>query len=316
MFRRELVRYAEDPDIIPAAVPPLVPAHMLRPTAANKMRNARITFRNYGGELSESTFAPSDEGLQRLNLKALRALVAGSTPQRLEATGRNPDGPLSLNGTVFEVTPDRMIDFLKAYRWYDDKPTQARLGNPLRLQLEFLEGSAGSPGIDRWLVISPEIANPQGSVSVEERELHVVYRTRKPAGGARFNTYNDKRHRAFAEDLAGIKLLAEPSETLQALRRTRTGVMLLYPITEAKGSGPQNPVTVGFTLLFPKNTIRNAVGFTVHMPELCEAMERHVAWGEGRRNQKERRKQADDLRMMIANGRLKDIADLPLDLLL
>lgn len=41
--------------------------------------------------------------------------------------------------------------------------------------------------------------------------------------------------------------------------------MLLYPITEKKAPGRQGPVTVGFTLLFPKNTIRNAVGFTVHI---------------------------------------------------
>lgn len=267
MFRRELIRYAEDPDIIPAAVPPLVPAHMLRPTAANKMRNARITFRNYGGELSESTFAPTDSALQKANLNALKELVKGSTPKRLEATGRNVDGPLTFNGTVFEVQPERIINFLKAYRWYDDKTTTIRLGNPLRLQLEFLEGSAGCPGIDRWLIMSPEITNPQGSISLQGCDLHVVYRTRKPAGGARFNTYNDKRHRAFAEHLAGIKVLAEPSESIAALRQPKTGVMLLYPITETKGAGPRSPVTVGFTLLFPKNSIRNAVGFTVRTPE-------------------------------------------------
>jgi Z1 domain len=265
LFRQELVRYAEDPDIIPAAVPPLVPAHMLRPTAANKMRNARITFRNYGGELSESTFAPKDVKLQKLNVAALRALVGGSTPTRLEATGRNADGPLSLNATLFEATPERLIDFLKAYHWYDDKLADTRLGNPMRLQLEFLQGSAGSPGIDRWLIVSPEIASPQGSIALEAANLHVVYRTRRSLG-PRFNTYNDKRHRAFAEHLAGIKPLADPSAELEAFRAPRTGVMLLYPITETKGSGKREVVTVGFTLLFPKNSIRNAVGFTVHIP--------------------------------------------------
>lgn len=266
MFRRELVRYAEDPDIIPAAVPPLVPAHMLRPTAANKMRNARITFRNYGGELSESTFAPTDPGLKAHNVKALKALVAGTSPARLEATAHNADGPLSLNGTVYEVAPDRVVDFLKAYRWYDDKPSEARLGNPMRLQIEYLEGSAGAPGIDRWLVVSPEIGSPQGTLPLVGTDLHVVFRSRKPQGGPRFNTYNDKRHRAFAEHLAGIKVLADPSETLAAFQGPRTGVMLLYPITEQKGSGVRDTVTVGFTLLFPRNNIRNAVGFTVHMP--------------------------------------------------
>jgi len=266
MFRRELVRYAEDPDIIPAAVPPLVPAHMLRPTAANKMRNARITFRNYGGDLSESTFAPKDAKLKKVNLTALETLVEGSKPQALQATGRNADGGLSLNATVFETTPERMTAFLRAYRWHDDKPNAPRPGNPMQLQMEFLEGSAGMPGIDRWLVASPEIASAQGNLTLGEAELDVVYRSRKPAGGARFNTYNDKRHRAFAEHLAGIKPLSEPSATLAPLVGPRTGVMLLYPITETKGSANREAVTVGFTLLFPKNNIRNAVGFTVHIP--------------------------------------------------
>lgn len=272
MFRRELVRYAEDPDIIPAAVPPLVPAHMLRPTAANKMRNARITFRNYGGDLSESTFAPKDAKLKKANLAALEALVEGSEPQALQATGRNADGALALKATVFDTTPERMIAFLRAYRWFDDKPTDPRLVNPMQLQMEFLEGSAGLPGIDRWLVVSPEIANAQGGITIEGAELNVVYRSRKPAGGARFNTYNDKRHRAFAEHLAGIKPLAEPSETLKPLLGPKTGVMLLYPITETKGAAKRDELTVGFTLLFPKNTIRNAVGFTVYIPGEFDAV--------------------------------------------
>lgn len=114
--------------------------------------------------------------------------------------------------------------------------------------------------------MSPEIANPQGTVVIESADLHVVYRSRKPEGGPRFNTYNDKRHRAFAEHLAGLKVLSESSETLAPLVTPRTAVMLLYPITEKKGSGVREAVTVGFTLLFPKNNVRNAVGFTVHMP--------------------------------------------------
>jgi hypothetical protein len=280
MFRRELVRYAEDPNIIPAAVPPLVPAHMLRPTAANKMRNARITFRNYGGDLSESTFAPGAAELKKQNLEALEALVAGSKPLPLHAAGRNADGALSMDATVFETAPDRLVDFLTAYRWYDEKPANVGMANPMQLQLEFLKGSAGSPGIDRWLVISPEIATAQGSLSLGGADLDVVYRSRKPEGGARFNTYNDKRHRAFAEHLAGIKGLAEPSESLSDLVAPRTGVMLLYPITETKGSAKRDGLTVGFTLLFPKNNIRNAVGFTVYVQGPYEAVVDLDALGE------------------------------------
>lgn len=265
LFRRELVRYAKDPKVIPAAVPPLVPAHMLRPTAANKMRNARITFRNYGGDLSESTFAPSDPKLKKKNLEALEALVAGCGPKSLHATGRSGEDALTLDATVYETSPKRLIEFLTAYRWYDEKSAHAGSASPMHLQLEFLEGSAGSPGIDRWLIISPEIATAQGKLKLEGGDLDVVYRSRKPAGGARFNTYNDKRHRAFAEHLAGIKPLSEASQSLDDLVAPKTGVMLLYPITETKGSAKRDGLTVGFTLLFPENQNKNAVGFTVYV---------------------------------------------------
>jgi hypothetical protein len=264
LFRRELVRYAEDPDIIPAAIPPLVPAHMLRPTSPNKMRNARITFRNFGGELSESTYAPIEEAAQLHNIAALRALVAGGKLKHLDASGTFEKAKKSFAATVFEASNEKMISFLKAYKWYDEKSPELKFGNPLRLQLEFLEGSAGDPCINRWLILSPEISTPQGSFELEGANLNVVYRSRQSS--SRFNTYNDKFHRAFARHLAGPTGLENPSDELEALRAPRTGVMLLYPITEKKGGGKKDVLTVGFTLLFPPNNIRNAVGFTVHVP--------------------------------------------------
>ena len=264
MFRRDLVRYAEDPDIIPAAVPPLVPAHMLRPTAANKMRNARITFRNYSGELSESTFAPNDDTARKKNIEALRELVGDAEAAHVTISGTQKSGPKSLGATLFETTPDRMVTFLESYIWYDEKSPDAVLGNPLRLQVEFLRKSAGDPGIDRWVILCPRISNPQGTFKLAGADLDVVIRTRQSE--SRYNTYNDPVHRGFARHIAGPDKLAKPSATLESLARPRTAVMILYPISEKKGQGQREVVTVGFTLLFPKNNIRNAVGFTVRMP--------------------------------------------------
>lgn len=279
-FRKELVRYAEDPDIIPAAIPPLVPSHMLRPTAQNKMRNARITFRNYGGELSESTFAPLEVKTKDNNIRSLRDLVDKSQPRTLTATGLQSlttnmqkktgqlEGRRSFNGVIFEVSPEKMIDFLKAYKWQDENTSDTKIGNPLRLQLEFLQGSAGSPGIERWLVISPKISSPTSTFPVNGTNLDVVYRSRQSGSDNRFNTYNDPRHRAFAQHLAGSCLLDQPSEALEAERKPQTAVMLLYLITEAKSGPPEKHPTVGFTLLFPNNKILNAVGYTVLAPGL------------------------------------------------
>ncbi|TYC79871.1 endonuclease [Stappia sp. BW2] len=264
MFRRELARYAEDPDIIPAAIPPLVPAHMLRPTAPNKMRNARITFRNFGGELSESTYAPNDATAKHHNIEALQALIVGCTPTHFNASAKYEKATKSFSAFVFETSNEKVITFLKAYKWYDDKSPERKFGNPLHLQLEFLEGSAGDPGIDRWLILSPKISTPQSTFRLAGEKLHVVYRSRQSS--SRFNTYNDKVHRAFARHIAGPTELEDASKEFETLKAPRTGVMLLYPITEKKGRGKTQSITVGFTLLFPPNKIRNAVGFTVHVP--------------------------------------------------
>lgn len=56
--------------------------------------------------------------------------------------------------------------------------------------------------------------------------------------------------------------------------------------------------------------------YHVALPELLETMATHLKACEGQPGQKARKKQESDLKMMVKNGRLKDIADLPLDLLL
>src|SRR5262249_23696420 len=59
-FRSELERYAGlpgDDRIKPVQVPPLVQAHLLRPTAQNKMYNAKLLATNFGGDYREPTVA-------------------------------------------------------------------------------------------------------------------------------------------------------------------------------------------------------------------------------------------------------------------
>lgn len=56
--------------------------------------------------------------------------------------------------------------------------------------------------------------------------------------------------------------------------------------------------------------------YHVALPELRAAMAQHLREGKGRPQDRDRRRQARDLNLMVRNGRLKDIADLPLDLLL
>lgn len=273
MFRKDLDRYAsmEEPRMTPSQIPPLVPQHMLRPTAANKMRNAVIKFRNFGGQLAESTFAPTDPDYIRHNNDSLAAMLAKSRIdlEQMQAEVRGSLRTLEAHTALF--TTERLLTFLKSYRWHDPRSREAANGNPLRLQMEFLEGKAGTHGIEDWLLLSPRIKSPRGLNSVNGIDFDVVHRSRHEQQEYRFHTYNDPVHRAFAEHICGQAVLPRADAKLNALRGAHRGVMLYYPITEDKGGKNAKPAkppfTVGFTLLFPENDIRSPLGFTVRMPD-------------------------------------------------
>lgn len=273
LFRKDLERYAsmEEPRITPSKIPPLVPQHLLRPTSANKMRNAVIQFRNFGGQLAESTFAPTDADYIRHNNEALETMLAKSRIdlERMQGEARGSLRTLEAHTAIF--TTDRLLTFLKAYRWYNPRSREASNGHPLKLQIEFLQGAAGPHEIEDWVLLSPRITSPRGLNPINGIDFDVVYRSRHEQQDHRFNTYNDPVHRAFAEHISGQTVLPRADAKLNALRSTHRGVMLYYPITEDKGGKNAKPAkapfTVGFTLLFPENGIRSPLGFTVRMPD-------------------------------------------------
>lgn len=277
LFRKELERYAslEEPRMTPAKIPPLVPQHMLRPTAANKMRNAVIQFRNFGGQLAESTFAPSDPGQIRLNNAALGTMLTGATivESTMKAEARGTLRTLKANTTLFST--DGLLGFLKAYRWFDPKSREERMGNPLRLQIEFLEGKAGDHGIKDWLLLGPKVLAARGGHELNGANFDVVYRSRHEQMDYRFNTYNDPVHRAFARHISQQIILPQADPALNALTSPHRGVMIYYPVTDDEKAGKSTKLskkafTVGFTLLFPDNDIVSPLGFTVRMPSKPE----------------------------------------------
>ncbi|MBZ9654014.1 Z1 domain-containing protein [Phyllobacterium lublinensis] len=270
IFRAQLKKYSsmEDPRITPGQIPPLVPQHMLRPTAANKMRNAVVDYRNFGGELAESTIAPTDSAAIEHNNKILATMVHGqiATQRTLRALTRS--GLRELRVMTIPVKTQELMHFLNAYRWYDPKSRDARAGNPLALQIEFLKGDAGDHEIDDWIVLGPKIDGARGSHRLAGKDFDVVYRSRRDDN--RYNTYNDPVHRSFAEHICGQATLPSANDALNELRSVHRGVIIYYPITEEeKPKGAKSvkpaipPFTVGFTLLFPKNNIHKTLSFSV-----------------------------------------------------
>lgn len=258
MFRAELTRYADlEERITPLQIPPLVPSHMLLPTAANKMFNAQIAYKNFGGKLAESTFAPDKEADLKHNHAALVKLISKSDIATETLSGAGS----SFQANIATASPAEMIAFLKDFHWFN-KGSDAKSA-PFRLQTEFLEQTGKyDPGITDWLIMAPQSTDPRDTIRIGDASFAVIYRTYTED---RFGTYNDPKHRKLAEYIAYEDDIASPSEALQKLRKKGRGVMLYYPITSVdKGKGkPKPPYNPGFTLLFPKNGIREPIRFTV-----------------------------------------------------
>lgn len=264
-FRKELARYAalEEPRITPANIPPLVPQHMLRPTAPNKMRNAILQFRNFGGQLAESTYAPSDIDLIRRNNDLFAAMLKNKSFTERRLTAEIGESLKTLVAQTAQFSTGELLALLKSYVWYNSRSREAAQPNPLHLQIEFLEGKAGKHEIEDWLLLGPRIGRPRAKYTIHSSTFDVVYRSRHDQQPHRFNTYNDPSHRAFASYISGLTELSQVSDELRGLRHLRRGVMIYYPVTEKQSGSTSEPYTVAFTLLFPRNNIRSQLGFSV-----------------------------------------------------
>ncbi|MGQ0589134.1 MAG: Z1 domain-containing protein [Sphingosinicella sp.] len=267
-FRKELERYASmEERVLPVNVPPLVPQHMLRPTAANKMRNAVLEFRNFGGQLSESTYAPTDEAFIRANNAALSELLAEKTITERELVGVVRGAKRAQAALTAGFSTAELIKFLRAYKWYDPGSKESWRGNPLHLQIEFLEKKGGDHEIEDWILLAPRIGKPRTTTIIHEASFDVVHRSRHTEQPWRFHTYNDPAHRQYAEHISNQADVKGANAELNALRKPHRGVLIYYPVTEQKTGPAKEPFTVACTLLFPPNNIRSQLGFTVRRPD-------------------------------------------------
>src|SRR5262249_4033607 len=124
-FREEVKRYIRrpgSPRITPRDIPPLISiSGNLPPTAKNKMFNAVIKSKNFGGEISTPTQAPLKSESLKHNIQTLRTLLATA-----RSLGKPTLGGLSTDGEVitatclvYEVSTSQLTEFLSSYRWLE-----------------------------------------------------------------------------------------------------------------------------------------------------------------------------------------------------
>ena len=273
-FREDIKRYVRRPDapkITPRQIPPLIAiSGNLPPTARNKMFNAKVVKKNFGGQWKTCTLTPSQKDNINENISAAGRLLKTSKCLPVKSLNSRFAGESktnSIRAIVFQASTPDIRQFLLDYRWleeykYPHRPTE------VELQIEFLKTAAH--GIKSWLVIAPQRKESFGpSLQLHGKDFAVKNRSR--VAGRGFNVFGEPDHRKIAEFLAGIKAgidsdkkpaVEEADPSMKELASKHNGIMLFYPVRD-KDEGEKGAISIGFELLFPNNALPYEVSFTV-----------------------------------------------------
>lgn len=269
-FRSELKKYANPADgnpILPIQVPPLVPSHLLQPTAKNKMYNAVIHFQNFRGAWKEPTLAPFVDADIRKNELLLEKLLKGG----VENGALSITVPQSESGDEMRhdfkakwatITPEQMLAFLEHYQWIDNDR------GVLKREIDFLR-STHKTCVDQWLFL--HVNGPEKSAPYElaGEKFHPFNRSRVGTS-SRFGVYSESDHRLLARYLCGLDNACANDPQAEALRSRSQGVFVFYP-TRNKNNLAER-VTPGFALQFPQNSIDTPIRFGVRVKDRPDAV--------------------------------------------
>lgn len=237
-FRLELEQYAgltDDghPLVEPWQVPPLVSQHLpwLRPTARNKMWNARVDEKSVGGHTIDLYTPPGpadpnrDHNLEQVGLpllklatdRAMLAFDAGSTRGKLEV----------LTGLVTAQDMLLFLDPRTGMRWHDE---YAPTFGPT---LKFIRSATAAGRIKDWLIVWPQTKNSFQTAHFAEPVPRVERSRRR---GRNDFVGSDRTHRDVAERIVGtpkdLVVSNHGYDKLMSESRTR-GVVLVYLARDA-----------------------------------------------------------------------------------
>jgi hypothetical protein len=266
-FRNDIRRYVRRPGvprITPAQIPPLISVSgSLPPTARNKMFNARLVSKNFGGDRSMHTQAPTKPAAMDENVNSMTQLLRASTGMGILALGGTVEGgtTVSANAFVFETATIDVIAFLISYRWLESDYTYPNRPADATLQIEFLEKQKHE--IESWLVVAPQRESSFGPALPVKGIGEMTVKERKRVEGRGFQVFGEPAHRTIAEYLTGIPpgrtKLSRPSPATKGLFKPHRGVILLYPVRPEQKQAP----SIGFEVFFPENNLQFDVNFTV-----------------------------------------------------
>jgi hypothetical protein len=266
-FREEVKRYVRkggERRLTPRDVPPLITmSGALPPTARNKMFNARLLMKNFGGQWSMVTVLPREDAAMKSNLRTFSDLVlsAEGVPHRTLSGVDGAGKAIKFDCRCLAASTDDVVEFLKGVRWLESDFGESGRPSDVELQIEFLRSA--KHGIESWLLIAPQRSASFGRpVVIGDTDFTVKKRSR--VGGRSFGVIGEPVHRVVAEYLCGLGKapsgLRKVSEETLSLRDPRRGVMLCYPVRESEKS----TVSIGFEILYPSNDLSYEILCGVH----------------------------------------------------
>jgi hypothetical protein len=269
-FREDIQRYVRRPGV-PRITPSQVPALIsvigsLPPTARNKMFNAVVVKKNFGGQTSMQTLAPTVPQTLNKNIQAMTEFIVNSKPVGKFVLGGTSakQRDVAVTAIVRKAANNNLISFLKSYRWLESEFPYPKRPADTELQIEFLEKQ--NHGISSWLIIAPQRKVSFGSpLSIAEVGSLMVKERHREEEGRGFQVFGEPLHRIVARFFAGIDpgngkdKLASPNRHTAELQGEKRGVILLYLVRE----GETEPISVGFELFFPPNDLPFDFDFTV-----------------------------------------------------
>jgi len=284
-FREEVKRYVREEGktrITPRDIPPLIEiSGDLAPTAKNKMFNAAITSKNFGGQWSQPTLVAATEagilqnqGLLKGLLSKSRKILHGELLGGTRSDGKTDRVPCH----GFEAMQAEVVKFLEGFRWIESKFPEGKRPSSIQLQIEFLK--RGGHGIDSWHVLLPQTVKGESHGPRLEiiKGLEINARARswsvETEGIKRLQNIGEPSHRRLAKWLCDVKtkkgcyLQSPLSQEQQKLQNSRRGVVLIYtvrPLDDVKGQA-----IVGFEMLYPENNLPKTIGFSVRDPSKAD----------------------------------------------
>jgi hypothetical protein len=198
-LRHDLMKYSKSA-LTPKQVPPLVMQHLpqLPPTASNKMFNAEIRSRDFAGEWTEKTIAPTQVNQIKENqLITTKLLNASNFSSLLQISFNNHKGNFRKFNTYIGLSSgEEILGFLQKYTWANDNKA-------ISLEIDYIETMLNQNRLKRWLILLPQLESSE-KTNIEGLKINPIsIVTRSRVTESRFGVYSEPRHRESANFLSG-----------------------------------------------------------------------------------------------------------------